>query len=234
MIQPSVSIVIPAYNESTRLAPLLLGITDPGIEFIFVCDGTDNTADIIRDYSQNHPELNIVCLSFPHRLGKGGGVYAGFRRASAPLVGFMDADNSTPVSELIRLHDLIADYDGIIGSRHLPGQVLQRKQPLTRRIQSRLFNGIIRLMFGLPYHDTQCGAKIFKKDVIDGVLPYLHSKGFEFDVELLWHLKKRGYSIIEVPVIWNDTEDSRLRMADTISMLITLFRIRTNTLSYDK
>ena len=177
--------------------------------------------------------MNIECLIFPHRLGKGGGVHAGFRSAKSHLVGFMDADNSTPVSELIRLCTLIGDYDGIIGSRHLPGQVLQRKQPLFRRIQSRAFNGIIRLMFGLPFHDTQCGAKVFRKDALDSVLPDLRSQGFEFDVELLWHLKKRGFSLLEVPVLWNDTLDSRLRLNDTISMLITLFRIRTNTLPYD-
>jgi hypothetical protein len=137
------------------------------------------------------------------------------------------------MSELIRLCSLIGEHDGIIGSRHLPGQVLQRKQPIMRRIQSRAFNGIIRLMFGLPFHDTQCGAKVFRKEALDTVLPSLHSRGFEFDVELLWHLNKRGYSLIEVPVVWNDTLDSRLRIRDTFSMLITLLRIRTNTLSYD-
>lgn len=233
MKQPLVSIVIPAYNEATRITPLLLGLSDPDIEYIFVCDGFDNTADIIWDYSQNHPEMNIECLIYPHRLGKGGGVHVGFRSAKSPLVGFMDADNSTPVSELIRLCKLIGDHDGIIGSRHLPGQVLQRKQPVFRRIQSRAFNGIIRLMFGLPFHDTQCGAKVFRKHALDAVLPELRSKGFEFDVELLWRMKKRGFSLIEVPVLWNDTQDSRLRMNDTISMLITLLRIRTNTLPYD-
>jgi hypothetical protein len=142
----------------------------------------------------------------------------------------MDADNSTPIAELIRLSRLIRDHDGVIGSRHLPGQVLLRKQPLSRRIQSRIFNTIIRVMFGLTFYDTQCGAKVFRKEALDAVLPDLHAKGFEFDVELLWHLSKKGYSLIEVPVIWNDTQDSRLRFADTVSMLITLLRIRTKTL----
>lgn len=86
-------------------------------------------------------------------------------------------------------------------------------------------------MFDLPFYDTQCGAKIFRKEAIDAVLPLLHSKGFEFDVELLWHLSKNGYSLIEVPVIWNDTKDSRLRISDTISMFITLLRIRLGIIS---
>jgi len=143
----------------------------------------------------------------------------------------MDADNSTKVSELVRLSRRIGDHDGVIGSRHLPGQVLQRKQPLFRRIQSRIFNGLIRLLFGLPFYDTQCGAKIFKKQALDAVLPHLRSTGFEFDVELLWQLSRKGYSLIEVPVIWNDTLDSRLRLSDTLSMLVTLFRIRFHLLS---
>ena len=226
MNYPSASIVIPAYNESTRIRPLLSELSDPDLEFIFVCDGTDDTAVIVQDYKENHPDLTIQCLTFPHRLGKGGGVKAGFAVASAPLVGFMDADNSTKVSELVRLFRLIGDHDGVIGSRHLPGQVLQRKQPLCRRIQSRIFNGLIRLLFGLPFYDTQCGAKIFKKEAIDAVLLDLRSTGFEFHVELLWHLSRKGYTLIEVPVIWNDTQDSRLRLSDTLSMLVTLFRVR--------
>lgn len=231
MNHPPVSIVIPAYNESARIQPLLNELKEPDIEFIFVCDGTDNTVEIILNYKKNQPDLKIRCLTFSHRLGKGGGVQAGFAVASAPLVGFMDADNSTTVHEMVRISHLIGDHDGVIGSRHLPGQIIQRKQPFYRRIQSRLFNSVIRLMFGLPFYDTQCGAKIFRKEAIDAVLPLLHSKGFEFDVELLWHLSKNGYSLIEVPVIWNDTKDSRLRISDTISMFITLLRIRLGIIS---
>ncbi|WP_373839810.1 dolichyl-phosphate beta-glucosyltransferase [Methanospirillum sp.] len=231
MNHPPVSIVIPAYNESARIQPLLNELKEPDIEFIFVCDGTDNTVEIILNYKKNQPDLKIRCLTFSHRLGKGGGVQAGFAVASAPLVGFMDADNSTTVHEMVRISHLIGDHDGVIGSRHLPGQIIQRKQPFYRRIQSRLFNSVIRLMFGLPFYDTQCGAKIFRKEAIDAVLPLLHSKGFEFDVELLWHLSKNGYSLIEVPVIWNDTKDSRLRISDTISMFITLIRIRLGIIS---
>jgi glycosyltransferase involved in cell wall biosynthesis len=225
------SIIIPAYNETNRIRPLLKSLTSPNIEFIFVCDGIDKTASIINNFSSNNEKLNIRCLTFSHRLGKGGGVHAGFAVASAPLVGFMDADNSTTVHEMVRISHLIGDHDGVIGSRHLPGQIIQRKQPVYRRIQSRLFNSVIRLMFGLPFYDTQCGAKIFRREAIDAVLPLLHSKGFEFDVELLWHLSKNGYSLIEVPVIWNDTKDSRLRISDTISMFITLLRIRLGILS---
>lgn len=233
MTRPSLSIVIPAYNEAKRINPLLSGLIEQDIEYIFICDGTDNTYDIIQEYARDHIQLNIRCFSYEKRLGKGGGVYTGFRKSSAPVIGFMDADNSTPVSELVRLHSLMGEHDGVIGSRHMPGQVLQRKQSIFRRIQSRAFNGFIRMIFGLPFHDTQCGAKIFRKEVVDAILPRLQSKGFEFDVELLWNCIRSGYSLIEIPVIWNDTLDSRLRMTDTVSMLFTLIRIRTDTLPHD-
>ena len=166
MNHPPVSIVIPAYNESARIQPLLNELKDPAIEFIFVCDGTDNTVEIILNYKKNQPDLKIRCLTFSHRLGKGGGVQAGFVVASAPLVGFMDADNSTTVHEMVRISHLIGEHDGVIGSRHLPGQVLQRKQPLLRRVQSRIFNGIIRLLFDLSFYDTQYNTKIFRKDAL--------------------------------------------------------------------
>ena len=232
MNNPSVSIVIPAYNESTRIRPLLSEISElcelrepgtPVIEFIFVCDGTDNTGDIIRDYKKNYQYLMIRCLDFPRRLGKGGGVR---RVAVHPhhLSGSWMLIICS-VSEMVRISHLSENMT-VYCSRHLPGQVLQRKQPLLRRVQSRIFNGIIRLLFGLSFYDTQCGAKVFRKDALDAVLPGLRSTGFEFDVELLWHLSKSGYSLIEVPVIWNDTLDSRLRLSDTFSMLASLFRIR--------
>lgn len=226
MSDPFLSIVIPAYNEANRIMPLLSELSDPGVEYILVCDGDDETPEIIQKYSTKHPELTLRILVFPDRLGKGGGVHAGFLQASAPLVGFMDADNSTPVFEIIRLCTIIGEYDGVIGSRHLPGQVLMRKQSVARRMQSRVFNGIIRLLFGLSFYDTQCGAKVFRKKALDTVLPSLRAKGFEFDVELLWRLKTTGFFVTEVPVIWNDTEDSRLRLSDTFSMFLTLFRIR--------
>lgn len=233
MLSPSLSIIIPAYNEENRISPLLTGLSRLDIEYIFVCDGTDSTAEIIREFSHQHPDLTIRCLIYSHRLGKGGGVYAGFKEASSAKVGFMDADNSTPVSELFRICNLMGDHDGIIGSRHFPGQVLKRKQSFSRRFQSRVFNGMIRLLFGLEFHDTQCGAKVFRRSAVSAVLPDLRAHGFEFDVELLWYLHKRGFSVIEVPVVWNDTLDSRLRLSDTFSMFYTLLRIRTGTLPHE-
>lgn len=220
------SIIVPSYNEEKRINRLLSSLSDQNAEFIFVCDGDDGTGEIINRFKAGHPEMMITVLSYPHRLGKGGGVYEGFRAATCPIIAFMDADNSTEYSEIKRLIHLIGDNDGVIGSRYLSDSLIQVRQPWRRRMQSRGFNFIIRLLFGLHYTDTQCGAKVFKKESIDLITPSLMTKGFEFDVEVLWRLKNAGKKVIEVPVVWNDTQDSRLRTSDTFSMFKSLLKLR--------
>ncbi len=227
------SIVIPAYNEEKRIGRLLESLSDPQAELIFVCDGTDRTPEVIQQFSSAHPDLTVRCLTFPRRLGKGGGVYEGFRAATSPLIGFMDADNSTGYDEMTRLISLIGNNAGIIGSRRMPGSAIGISQPLSRRIQSRTFNLIIRLFFGLPFYDTQCGAKVFQKDAIDRILPNLCTRGFEFDVELLWHLQRNGLKILEVPVSWNHTDDPRLQTSDAFSMFYALLRLRLGFCTHD-
>ena len=145
----------------------------------------------------------------------------------------MDADNSTGYTEMLRLISCIDDHAGVIGSRHMPGSTIEIHQPLMRRLQSRTFNLIIRLLFGLQYYDTQCGAKVFRKDAIDKILPHLCARGFEFDVELLWQLRRSRLQVIEVPVIWNDAGDSRLQTSDAFSMFFTLLRLRLGIVSHD-
>ena len=100
------------------------------------------------------------------------------------------------------------------------------RQDWRRRLESRGFNRIIRLLFGLSFHDTQCGAKVFKKAAVDAVLPHLIAQGFEFDVELLWRLSRAGYQIEEVPVEWQNKGDSRVRRGDMLRMLAGLLRVR--------
>ncbi|MCJ7741848.1 MAG: glycosyltransferase family 2 protein, partial [Methanoregula sp.] len=97
---------------------------------------------------------------------------------------------------------------------------------ILRQLESRAFNLLIRALFGLSYHDTQCGAKVFKKSAIDTVLPLMISRGFEFDVELLWRLRGAGFRVNEVPIEWQNKGDSRVRKRDMIRMLSGLFKLR--------
>jgi dolichol-phosphate mannosyltransferase len=220
------SLVIPAYNEEERITPLFDAITGFTGELIVVCDGIDGTGDVVDRIAALRKDLNIRCLRFDHRLGKGGGVIAGLMAARSPLVGYFDADGSTGIDEMERLFLMLSSADGAIGSRWVPGSTLKVRQSFLRQFESRAFNLLIRILFGLSYHDTQCGAKVFKKSAIDAVLPEIISRGFEFDVELLWRLNRAGFRVIEVPIAWQNKEDSRVRKSDMIRMLSGLFWVR--------
>ncbi|MDD5142706.1 dolichyl-phosphate beta-glucosyltransferase [Methanoregula sp.] len=223
---PYHSLVIPAYNEEARIIPLLESIAEFDGELIIVCDGTDRTAEIVKTISARRTDLIIRCLEFDHRLGKGGGVRAGLAAARAPLVGYFDADGSTSPGEMLRLFSALDSADGAIGSRWVPGSNLTVRQGWMRRMESRGFNLIMRILYGLPYHDTQCGAKVFRKAAVDAVLSSMLSNGFEFDVELLWRLRSAGYTIVEVPIEWRNKGDSRVKKRDMIGMLAGLIRVR--------
>ena len=223
------SLVIPAYNEEKRIGTLFDTINCFDGELIVVCDGTDATAEVVERIAQKRADLLIRCLRFEKRLGKGGGVIAGLGAARAPLVGYVDADGSTSLDELKSLFSQLGAYDGVFGSRWVPGSRLQVRQGLLRQLESRGFNLFIRLLFGLDFRDTQCGAKVFKKSAIDVILPLMVSRGFEFDVELLWRLTGAGYKIREVPIAWQNKGDSRVRKRDMIMMLAGLFRVRLHT-----
>jgi len=220
------SLVIPAYNEEFRITPLLEGIVRFDGELIVVCDGTDRTAEVVEEIAARRGDLRIRCLRFDHRIGKGGGVLAGLAAARTPLVGYFDADGSTSIGEMLRLFAAVGTVDGAMGSRWVPGSKLTVRQGMLRRMESRGFNILIRLLFGLRYHDTQCGAKVFRKAALDTVLPAMISRGFEFDVELLWRLRSAGFAIAEVPIEWQNKGDSRVRKRDMINMLAGLLAIR--------
>jgi dolichol-phosphate mannosyltransferase len=224
------SLVIPAYNEENRIRSLFDAIGCFDGELIVVCDGTDGTARVIEEIASTRTDLMIRVLTFSHRLGKGGGVIAGLAAARAPLVGFFDADGSTTISEMMRLFKYLSENDGAIGSRWVDGSTLTVRQGILRQLESRSFNLLIRCLFGLDFHDTQCGAKVFRKDAIDRVLPAMASRGFEFDVELLWRLRRAGSRVVEVPIEWQNKGDSRVRKRDMMRMVAGLFRVRLGVL----
>jgi glycosyltransferase involved in cell wall biosynthesis len=223
---PRYSLVIPAYNEEKRIAGLFDAIPRFEGELIVVCDGNDGTTDAIEAIAGMRSDLCIRCLRFPSRLGKGGGVIAGLRAAQAPYVGYVDADGSTSIDDMIHLFGHLGPADAVIGSRWIPGSMLAIRQSWARRLESRGFNLLIRILFGLSFRDTQCGAKVFKKAAVDAVLPHLISRGFEFDVELIWRLSRAGYQIEEVPITWQNKGDSRVRKGDMVRMFTGLLRIR--------
>jgi dolichol-phosphate mannosyltransferase len=223
------TLIIPAYNEENRIGSLLGDISGFAGEIIFVCDGGDRTQDVISSYAKDHPEVNMRCLTFPDRLGKGGGILAGMRAASTPFVGYMDADGSTGMDQMLLLFDRLSSVDGAIGSRWVPGSVLRVRQSIWRQLESRAFNLLVRTLFGLRFKDTQCGAKAFRRAALEPVIPEIISRGFEFDVELLWRLKQHGSVVEEVSTIWENRNDSTVTSSDAGRMLRGMLSVRFRT-----
>jgi dolichol-phosphate mannosyltransferase len=219
-------ILIPAYNEEHRIGRILSQIPGSGGLYLVICDGSDATPAIVREFAAAHPGTDLQCLTYSRRLGKGGAVREGFSHATTPSVGFMDADASTSVAQMVSLFAALDGADCVIGSRWLPGSIVPERQGIARRFESRGFNLLIRLLFGLSLTDTQCGAKVFKKSAVDAVVGDMVSSGFEFDVELLWRLSQKGYVIKEVPITWQNQGGSQVRGMDVFRMLRSLVSLR--------
>jgi len=228
------SIVIPAHNEEKRIAPTLESylqyfskIFDKKFEIIVVLNGcTDNTLGVVKKFTK---WKQLRYLDIKKAIGKGGAVIEGFKIAKGKLIGFVDADGSTDVSAFYDLVKKINGYDAIIASRWLKQSIVEPKQPLTRRIASRIFNLLVRILFGLNLHDTQCGAKLFKKQAIKDVLPLLGLTRWAFDVDLLYQLKRKGYKILEIPTVWRDKAGSKLNLKKTsLQMFLAILQLRLN------
>lgn len=220
------TLIIPAYNEEDRIARLLSQIGDAKGEIIFMCEGSDSTPERVAEFTRIHPDVRIRCDRRNARLGKGGAILEGMRQVHSSVVGYMDADASTSFRQMLALFSHLNGADVVIGSRWVEGSNLETQQGFVRRLESRMFNGLIRILFNLPYKDTQCGAKVFKKAVIDAVLEDMVSTGFEFDVELLWRIQKAGFRIREYPISWNNMGDSRVKGGDAGRMLCGLLKLR--------
>ena len=220
------SLIVPAYNEEDRIEAVLLKYANsfPSAEIIVVCDGTDNTKDIVGEDFKKY--LNIKLLSFEKKLGKGGGIIEGFKVAKGERVGFVDADESVEPDDVKKMFDLLSDYEGVIASRKLRESIILVRPPLKRRIASKTFNILMRVIFGLDFKDTQCGAKVFRKEAVKDVLSELTTKGFEFDVELLWRLKNKGYEVTEFPITWKHSEGSSFSLSNAPKMFFSLLGVR--------
>ncbi len=231
-MKPKLSIIIPAYNEEKRIGKTLDSFSDffsknkYSYEILVIMDGcTDRTPQIVREKSRKNK--NIRYRVYPEKGGKGGALLSGFAYASGEYVAYTDADGSTPPEEMLRLLNMIGRYDGVIGSRWLKGSIVVKKQRPVRRIASRGFNILIRLLFGLHYKDTQCPAKVFRRDVVKAVAKNLSVTNFAIDACMLYVIKKMGYRIKEVPIRWEDKAMSSLKISRAIpNMFFTVLKMR--------
>jgi glycosyltransferase involved in cell wall biosynthesis len=227
------SIVIPAHNEEKRLPPMLEAYAKyfsekygNEAELIVVPNFcTDRTAAVAHDISLRYPLVKVV--EEPKRVGKGGAVLVGAKCAEGDLVGFVDADGATSPQAFDDLVQKISLDGCIIASRWMKGSDMTPKQPLSRRVASRCFNLMVRVLFGLKLKDTQCGAKLFRREVIQPVLRNLGVTNWAFDVDMLFQTKRLGASIREIPTVWHDVAGSKVEVGRaSLNMTVALVRLR--------
>lgn len=227
------TIIIPAHNEELRIGRMLDAYLPyfterygRDVEFLAVVNGsTDRTADVVASYAARFPGLRSIVE--PKPIGKGGALIVGFKAAQGDLVGFVDADGATPPEAFDELVARIGPADAIIASRWAPGAKVSPRQPLDRRLASRTFNGLTRLLFGLRLTDTQCGAKLLRRETVQRVLPALGITRWAFDVDLLFQIRRAGCRIVEIPTVWHDVEGSKVDVTRaSTEMLLALVRLR--------
>ncbi|MEK6323431.1 MAG: dolichyl-phosphate beta-glucosyltransferase [Acidobacteriota bacterium] len=237
------SIVIPSYNEEKRIGRSLdavlrfLETQNYRAEVIVVDDGSSdktarNVSEQIPKYREAGHALRVL-TNKPNR-GKGYSVKRGLMEAGGEIVLFSDADFSSPITEAPKLIDPIAERraDVTFGSRALNRELIGVRQPVIRDFGGRVFNLFMRTITGLKYKDTQCGFKAFRREPALAVFQLQSIERFGFDPEVLYIAKKRGLRLLEVPVVWNDSEGTTVNyVTDSIKMFADLIRIRFNDLA---
>lgn len=233
-----ISIIIPAYNEAARigkaLAEVASSIHDRGwkAQVLVVDDGsTDNTAAIVRQFAVSNPEVELLTNTV--NRGKGYSVRRGALSASGDIIMFTDADLSAPLTEAELLFSALRDgADVAIGSRWLDRSRQTVQQPFYRRFLGRCFNAVTRLIMRLPFADTQCGFKAFRRPAARRLFQMQLIERWGFDPEILFLALKEGYSVREVPVSWAHDDRSRLSyFRDGLRMLQDLVAIRWHSLT---
>lgn len=231
------SIVIPAYNEESRIAPTVRDIIDycrsrsSTFEVILVDDGSqDGTTSIGRQLCGEFPELRLIRLAANH--GKGYAVRSGVVNAVGRLILFTDADGATPIGEIERLESALAvGADVAVGSRALRANGVEVQAKLYRHIIGRTFHFLVEQLTGGRVKDTQCGFKLFHARAAQDLFSRMRMNGFSFDVEVLVMARRRGYRIAEVPVNWSHRPGSKVRLTiDSLRMAADLVRIRAHCL----
>ncbi len=245
---PELSIIIPAYNEEGRLGRTLSRIREyfagrrvpPGVapeislnqlEILIVDDGSkDGTARIAEEWSQEMPSVRFV--SNRENRGKGYSVRHGMLEARGRLALFTDADLSSPIEEIEKLLAAIAAGNDIaIGSRALDRSLISIHQSRHREFAGIVFNKLMRVITGLPFHDTQCGFKIFRRERSRIIFEQQRIERFGFDPEILFLAKRHGLRIAEVPVRWAHDPATKVQvLRDSVMMFRELVAIRSNWL----
>ena len=235
MMALELSIITPAYNEQDRIKPTLeeylssfSGTHKGQFEIIVVLNGChDSTREVVASIQGSSQE--VVLIEFENPLGKGGAIIQGMNSAQGSLIAYVDADNMVGAKETQKLIAALKKSDIAIADR-FNGNQIGNTQPLIRRVISVCSRIWIKSFLGLPYSDTQCGAKAFKAVAWNKISAKVAETGWAFDLEVLAVAKKFNFSVAEIPVEWKHVaEGSKVRAwKDVPSTLWATLRIKKN------
>jgi len=233
-VSPSVLLLIPAYNEERRIEPVLRDYAQyfrknyPGkFQLVVVLNNcTDDTLGVVNRVGVEFPEVSAQVYIDP--INKGGALIEGLRLAPlADLIGYVDADGATGPAAFAELVRRSGEADCVIGSRWIPGAVLHQMQTGQRQFASRIFHMIVEVLFRMNIRDTQCGAKVIRRAAVEKVHSSLFIADMAFDINLLYILKREGFTVLEVPTEWTDKTGSKVALGRTSTiMLLSVIRLR--------
>jgi dolichyl-phosphate beta-glucosyltransferase len=230
--KPWLSIVLPAYNEERRILPTLLSIgrylenRRIPAEVLVIDNGSDDgTAHVVEATALHYSEIRLIRQG--RRGGKGAAVRTGVLSSKGTWVLFADADGSTPIEEVERLlYEGARGADVAIGSRALKAPDVRVEWPLGRQLMGRLFAALVR-WFAMPrIADTQCGFKLFRREVADWIFSRQVLERFGFDVEVLFLARHYNCEISEVPVNWTNVDGSKVGWLSGLDAFFDIFRVR--------
>jgi glycosyltransferase involved in cell wall biosynthesis len=227
----NLSIIIPAHNEENNIKRTVEEIADSfrSAEIIVVANGcTDRTYEVAKKIKRP----NVKVVNFYKRIGKGGAIIEGFKIANGRRIGFVDADGSFRVRDIRRIIEKLDDYDVAIASKWKRRDFFEVQSGFGRKIGSRGWNLLTRVFAGIDYNDTQAGLKFFRKEVVDYVIKRKFVlTGFDFDVELLYRIKKGGFDVCELYVPIKDGGKSTFNIRSSPGMFLNLIRFFLNEMT---
>jgi glycosyltransferase involved in cell wall biosynthesis len=230
------SIIVPSFNEELRLPATLERIAEyiaagaRSTEVLLVDDGsTDRTAEVAASFAGRIASLRV--LKNGENRGKGYSVRHGMSEAKGEYVLFTDADLSAPIEEADKLLPALQQYDVAIGSRAMNRKLIEVHESAFREFAGIVFNRIVRMVLWLPFVDTQCGFKAFRRERCRIIFEQQRIERFGFDPELLYLARHHGLKATEIPVRWSHSPATKVNMMrDSIQMFVDVFTIRWNSI----
>ena len=236
MSDPSLLLLIPAYNEERRIEPVLRDYArffqeqySGKFQLVVVLNGCrDDTIGVVRRVAAEYP--TIRALEFAAPIGKGGALIEGLKLAAfGDLIGYVDADGATAPAAFLDLVRHMADADCVVGSRWLRGAMLHQAQTRLRQFTSRCFHLIVEILFWMHIKDTQCPCKVLRRAAAEQIHASLRIADLAFDVNLLVALKRAGFRVMEVPTEWTDKMGSKVTASlfrASLAMFLSVVRLR--------